>query len=240
MKQNSFLLLQIRDNDDPMRRQEIKAFAKNAGCSSDEINTCDLLEADCRTEINQAELVFIGGSGSYGVVGDEAWLTRALSTMRYLYDIKKPTFASCWGFQALVKAMGGEVVTDLNQAELGTPNLNLTREGKDDPIFKQMPDSFPVVEGHKEIAIKLPSDAVLLASTSQVKNQALRFKGRPIWATQFHTEINLRDLIERVEAYPEYLEKITGESVEEFKQRVSETTDAATLPKKFVNYIATS
>ena len=50
--------------------------------------------------------------------------------MKFLFDKSKETFGSCWGFQAMAKAIGGEVINNIKLAELGTIELKLTKKGK--------------------------------------------------------------------------------------------------------------
>ena len=77
--------------------------------------------------------------------------------------LSKPTFASCWGFQALAKALGGSVVSDITRAELGTCELQLTQAGQRDPVFRQLGASFYAQVGHHDTVDVLPADAVPLA-----------------------------------------------------------------------------
>ena len=42
----------------------------------------------------------------------------------------------------MARAMGGECVNDLPNAEVGTIELQLTDAGRDDPLFGQLPPTF--------------------------------------------------------------------------------------------------
>ena len=102
-----YLLLQIRDERDPMRQQEVECFSRIIGCRPDKILVHDMLGSKTPTaEVSRCDIVLIGGSGDYSAVDDSDWLDRALDLMRSLHDDGKPTFASCWGFQAMARAMG--------------------------------------------------------------------------------------------------------------------------------------
>ena len=175
-----FLLLQVRNPDDPMKEHEIECFARSFRCSKDRIHIFDLLGGVPSDEaLNEVDVVLLGGSGDYSVAKGGPWLPAALETMRELYEYSKPTFASCWGFQAMARAMGGEVVTDRDRAEVGSMTLKLTPEGLRDPVFGPLGESFGVQIGHEDIVTKLPAGAVLLASSDRVPNQAFRFEGKP-------------------------------------------------------------
>ncbi|MAV36519.1 MAG: aminotransferase [Planctomycetaceae bacterium] len=232
------LLLQVRDYHDPMRIQEVECFARALDCEIDRVRTLDLLsEGLSLPALRRVDVVLIGGSGDYSVVAGGPWLSWALDAMRLLYDHAKPTFASCWGFQALARALGGEVVTDLSRAELGTHQLHLTTAGCLDPVFGIVEDAFPAQFGHQDIVDRLPPDATLLASTRGVANQAFRFQNKPIYATQFHPELTRSALLQRVECYPEYVQAIAGVTFEEFATAVEETPGAMRLLPRFVQHV---
>lgn len=190
--------------------------------------------------LKRHDMVLIGGSGDYSVAEGGPWLEPALDVMRELADFSIPTFASCWGFQAIAKAYGGDVVTDLSRAELGTLMVRLTDEGKRDPLFGELPTEFPAPLGHQDIVDSLPENAILLASTDRVAHQAFRLKGKPIYGTQFHPELRLNALLERVTAYPEYVEKIRGLSIDEFSKLCVETYEVQSLLRRFVAMVFSS
>ena len=80
----------------------------------------------------------------------------------------------------------------------------------------------------------MPADAELLASTDRVTNQAFRIPGKPLYCTQFHPELTRDTYLERVRAYPEYVEKIAGVPYEEFAARCTEAPEAGTLIRRCV------
>ena len=233
-----YLLLQVRNPDDPMRSQEIGCFARTLRCPREQIRAVDLLSGVPTVEqLDAVDVVLLGGSGDYSVAEGGDWLGVALEAMRELYDLAKPTFASCWGFQAMAKAMGGEVVTDLGRAELGTVPMRLTAAGRKDPVFGALGDTFEVGIGHQDIVVRLPENAVRLASTDIVENQAYCFKGKPIYCTQFLPELNRKEFLERVYAYPQYVEKIVGVTLEEFSKTCRETPESEALLRRFVQHV---
>jgi GMP synthase (glutamine-hydrolysing) len=233
-----YLLLQMRNADDPMRTQEVGSFARALDCSPRRIGVFDLLTGvPTRRELDAVDMVLLGGSGDYSVAAGGPWLEPALEAMRELYDWRKPTFASCWGFQAMARALGGEVVTDLSRAELGTHAVRLTEAGKRDPVFGPLAQPFGAVMGHQDIVTRPPEEAVVLASTDRVKNQAFTFRGRPIYCTQFHPELDRQGLLERLNAYPSYVQKIAGVSLEEFAATSMDAPQTESLLLRFVSEV---
>ena len=215
-----YLLLQVRNPDDPMREHEVRCFAGALRCPPSHIVVFDLLSG-CPTprDLAREDIVLLGGSGDYSVAAGGDWLEPALDAMRELYQLNKPTFASCWGFQVFARAMGGEVVTDMSRAEVGTYELYLTEAGRRDPVFGPLAEAGPTFwaqMGHKDLVVRLPDGAELLASSDLTRNQAFRFPDKHIYATQFHPELNAETLLDRLRTYPQYIEKIVGMPYEEF------------------------
>ena len=141
-----YLLLQVRNPDDPMRSHEVECFARALRSNPSRIRVLDLLhQQPTATQLSQTDVVLLGGSGHYSVVDEasvaepaEEWLRRALDVMRDLRERRQPTFASCWGFQAMARAIGGKVVHNPSWAEIGTHELMLTSDGQDDPVFSPL------------------------------------------------------------------------------------------------------
>ena len=218
--------------------QEVGCFTRALQCAPEQIRVFDLLNGrPSHRQWDAVDMVLLGGSGDYSVAQGGPWLERVLDTMRDLHARSKPTFASCWGFQAIAKALGGNIVTDLARAELGTLKLRLTEAGEHDPLFGPLGPTPLVHMGHQDIVESLPADAVLLASTDRVENQAFRFAGKPIYCTQFHPELTVKSITERLRAYPEYVAKIAGMPLEAFLQTLAETPETNALLWRFVQHV---
>ncbi len=229
-----YLLLQIRDLDDPMKAQEVHCFAEALDVAPARIRVWSLLQGppDWRA-VQESRAVLLGGAGRYSVVQGGAWLPPVLGFLARLVERRWPTFASCWGFQAMALALGGDVVTDLKQAELGTVPLRLTEAGREDPVFGELPDEFLAAMGHQDIVVALPRGVHRLASSERVANQAFRVDDAPIYATQFHPELTLTGFLDRLRTYPEYVEKIARVSVPEFEASCRETPEANQMLRRF-------
>jgi GMP synthase (glutamine-hydrolysing) len=234
----TYLLIQIRNPGDPIREQEVDCFARALQCEPRRIRPINLIaEAPSARELDAVDAVLIGGSGEYSVTVEGDWLDRGLDAMRELYATSKPTFASCWGFQAMARALDGEVVHDLDRAELGTYPLTLTDTGRVDPIFSELGTPFDALVGHQDVVTRLPEEAELLASSERVAHQAFRMRNAPIYATQFHPELDLDTFLERVWAYPEYVERITGQDLETFAAECRPAPASRTLLTRFVRHV---
>ncbi|MHC4219072.1 MAG: type 1 glutamine amidotransferase [Planctomycetota bacterium] len=238
-----YLLLQVRNPGDPMREQEVGCFARVLRCPPSHVAVFDLLGGwPSPRDLARYDIVLLGGSGDYSVAEGGEWLEPSLEAMRELYVINKPTFASCWGFQAMTRALGGEVVVDLDRAEVGTHELFLTATGRGDPVFGPLAEAGPVFhaqQGHVDIVERLPDDAELLVSSRRVENQAFRFPGKHIYCTQFHPELDRRTLLERLQRYPSYIEKTAGMPYEQFaRAHCHESPHTEGLLLRFVRQVA--
>ena len=234
----NFLLLQVRNPGDPMRDHEQLAFTRALEVDSDRCTTLDLLtESLSTTHLETADVVLLGGSGDYSAAGEGPWLDRALDALRELVASRQPTFASCWGFQAMARAMGGTVVNNLDTAEVGTHQLFVTTAGRNDPVFGSLGQSFRAQMGHEDCVSVLPERVTLLAFSQRNTHQAFRIDDAPIYCTQFHPELTRDDLHLRVEAYPQYIERIAGMPAEEFIATLEETPGAASLLRRFVETV---
>ena len=229
------LLLQVRDSADPMREHEVGCFRRCLHLPEGGISVFDLLQgAPSARDLDDADVVLLGGSGDYSVARGGPWLAAALETMVALYETSKPTFASCWGFQAMARALGGEVVTDHSRAEVGTVWLELTTEGGSDRVFGPLGKRFQVQIGHEDIVTAIPGGATLLASSDRVENQAFRFDGKPIYCTQFHPELSRSDLLARIHRYPAYLPLAGASTFEELAAMTPETPHTEGILRRFL------
>ena len=230
------LLLQVRDPGDPMSGHEIASFERSLSPRPVRIDTFDLLgELLGPRDLDGVSLVVLGGSGAYSAATGGPWFAKALESLRAVHAAGVPAFASCWGFQAMAVAMGGEVVNDLSRAEIGTHRLLLTPAARTDPVFGGLGGSFKAQMGHEDRVRTLPPRSTLLASSELVANQAYRFDDAPVYCTQFHPELDVAGILARLSAYPRYLAEVAGTTYERIAAQLEETPEANTLIKRFVD-----
>jgi GMP synthase (glutamine-hydrolysing) len=198
-----FLLLQAREPSDAMAAHEQAAFAAALNVDRTDIVCHDLLAGvpgDATLEAHP--LLLVGGSGRYSTLDDESWLRAFFD---FLSDVvvprKIPTFASCFGFQALVLAGGGDMVRDPSRAEVGTFDIELTEHGLQDPLLAPFAPRLAVQLGHKDHATRLPAGIHNLARSELSPFQATRVDGTSIFATQFHPELDREGNLYRFLAY---------------------------------------
>jgi len=234
------LLLQARTPGDPARAHEVACFARASGLPAERFTTWDLLDGPPSAAALEAhDAVMVGGAGDFLVsAGDLPHFEPILDGLRELVAEGTPTFASCFGYQLLVHALGGEVSYDPARAEVGTFELGLTDEGRDDPLFGSLPGRFPAQLGHKDRALRHPAGVPNLAGSERSPYQALRVPGAPIWATQFHPELRAEDNVWR---YNTYLREYGGADDPVARQRVIDShrpsPEATDLLRRFLELI---
>ena len=186
-----------------MAQHEQLCFANALGIPEERITLHDLLQgAPSEAETESHDAILVGGSGDYSVLGSHDFLPSFFDFLANVVIAKAvPTFASCFGFQAMVLAGGGEVVHDDSRAEVGTYTLQLTDAGRRDPLFQGLPEHFKAQLGHKDHAARLPTGMTNLASSESAPFQALRVDGLPVVATQFHPELTRAANTERYLRY---------------------------------------
>lgn len=234
------LLLQIREPDDPVIEEERVSFAEKAGLGVEQIPLHNLLDGPpTRAEVESCDGVLVGGSGDYYV--SKGHMPGVDELMRFFVEIADrgvPTFASCFGFQLMVHALGGEIVHDVGNTELGTLELALTEAGKRDPVMGILPPTFNAQLGHKDRAERLPPGFENLATSNRCQFQAFRVPDKPIWATQFHPELDSETNKGR---YIRYLEGYSEHLTEEERNATLETyrpsPETGELLKRFVELV---
>jgi GMP synthase (glutamine-hydrolysing) len=197
------LLLQARNYGDLAKDEERQSFAVKAGLDLEQIVPHDLLECPpTLQQVRSFDALMVGGSGDYYVSkGNLPCFSEALDLLREVVACGHPTFASCFGFQLLVKALGGEIVNDVEGMEVGTYDLTLTEVGQQDELLGVMPRNFRAQLGRKDRASRLPSGAINLAHSKRCPFQVMRIPGVPVWATQFHPELSGDENLARFKRY---------------------------------------
>lgn len=132
----------------------------------------------------------IVATGSPRSVTERAgWMVRTGAWLREAGERGVPVLGVCFGHQLLAEAYGGSVGRSPRGREMGTVRCTLTVEGREDPLFDGVPESFAVQATHEDEVTRLPPAAELLAMNATSAVQAFRIGAR-VRAVQFHPELD--------------------------------------------------
>ena len=71
LSQVRYLLLQVRNDDDPMSHHEVECFARALRCDENQISVFDLLNgAPGKREFDSSDIFLVGGSGDYSATAE--------------------------------------------------------------------------------------------------------------------------------------------------------------------------
>lgn len=101
----------------------------------------------------------------------------------------------CLGAQLIGEALGAKASRS-PEKEVGIFPIELTKEGKSDPIFAGFSDTFEVFHWHNDMP-GLPKDAVVLAQSEGCPRQIIRF-GKWTYGFQCHLETTIANAKEMI------------------------------------------
>lgn len=232
------LLLQIRQGGQ-VRAEELNSFAEYCGLGLEQIDVLNVFDTPnfAETAADGYDALLVGGASEANVLKPDQYpfVTHCQRLLAHCADTGKPVFASCFGFQLAVLALGGEIHHKESDFEMGTVPISLEYSVWQDPIFRDSPDGFFAVSVHKQYAKTLPESCISLAYTEQCIH-AFRLKGKPFWAFQFHPEVDKRILVERLTYYKDkYTEG--DDQLGKVLANAHETPQSNALLGKFVDRI---
>lgn len=140
---------------------------------------------------NYGAVVVLGGPDSANDENEK--MENELTHIQKAIAANIPYLGICLGLQTLVKATGGKVIKSTTKEvgfidpEGNNFTVELTDEGKKDPLFEGLDDTFNVFHLHGE-TVELTDDMVLLAVGKFCRNQIARV-GENAYGIQCHFEL---------------------------------------------------
>ena len=232
------LLLQIRDVG-TVRREEYDSFLRYCRLAEDELDVLNVFDTpEFGPEVLEGyDALLVGGASEASVLEPETYtgVPYSIELLRHCIEIDFPVFASCFGFQLAVLALGGEIIRDEKDFEMGTIHISLTPAARDDLMFYDVPDGFPAVAVHRERAPVCPDGVTELAFTDACCH-AFKVNDKPFWAFQFHPEVDRATLVSRLTVYKA---TYTGgdDHLSEVLENAVETPESNALMGNFVDRV---
>ncbi|SER11225.1 GMP synthase (glutamine-hydrolysing) [Amphritea atlantica] len=237
-EQLKILLLQIRDGEQ-VRREEHHSFAEYSGLKPQQIAILNVFDTPDfpLTVADDYDALLVGGASEADVLKPDQYgfIPRCESLIRHCADTGKPVFASCFGFQLAILALGGQIFHRDTGFEMGAIPITLTEAATHDPLYYDTPDQFAAVSVHRQYAKTLPQTCQLLAYTDQCVH-SFKLRGKPFWAFQFHPEVDKATLIERLTFYKSHYTEGDGQ-LEQVLSSAVETPESNILVRKFVDRV---
>ena len=144
-----------------------------------------------------AALVF-GGAMHADQEDDNPWLRGEKGLLAELLGRGVPTLGVCLGAQLVSEAAGGSP-RRAPEPEIGWVEVELTPEGRADPLLGALPERFEAFEWHSYEAG--PPEGTVTLATSAVCIQAYRLPGGRAWGIQFHAEVTRPDVDAWLDSY---------------------------------------
>ncbi|MBO3723624.1 gamma-glutamyl-gamma-aminobutyrate hydrolase family protein [Actinomyces bowdenii] len=191
-------------------QDEYDSFLAQSGLAREDLQHLQLEEADFLRDVSVERVsgVFIGGS-PYNITTPARAKTRSqLDVERQVRDLLAvalkegvPLLATGFGLQVLAGYLGTAAGPEYAE-ELGSADVFLTADGRQDPLLAGLPQAFTVFVGHDEGVGEVPAHATLLASSPDCPVQMVRV-GRNVYGTQFNPELDVERFKQRVSIYDE-------------------------------------
>ena len=232
-------LLQVRLKPD-IEAEEYQTIVRRTGLAHHQLLATNVLKEPLDVRLlDGVDAVIIGGAGAYSVTQTYTWTEDLIRLVQQIHRMRTPLFGSCWGHQLIARAFGGSVVHDLARVEIGCLAVELTEAGRTDELFGGFPATFMANMGHHDRVDRLPEGAVELATSILSPYQAFRMVDRPIYGTQFHSELDAETERARLHAYRDQYDVLRDEeSFQSILRSLRQTTEVDGLLNLFLRTFA--
>lgn len=201
-----FLLLTTRP-EDLLARAEAASFQRYCGLAADELRWVRLEDSPLgHVDLDEFSGVMLGGS-PFNTAIPEAFKSDTQRRVEHeigalldrMVPADFPFLGACYGVGTLAAHQGGTLDETYGEPAAAI-EIQVTDEGRRDPLLAGVGESFTAFVGHKEACSVLPPNATLLASSAACPVQMFRI-GENLYGTQFHPELDVDDFHSRITVY---------------------------------------
>jgi len=206
-KSKPFLILQLRPEDDASDN-EFASILEYGGLEEKDVRRIRIEKSGIPETLllDQYCAVIVGGSPfDISTPRDEKppIQKKIEHDFARLFDeiikVDFPFLGICSG-NGLIGSYLGTSVSTLYGEPVGCVTLDITDEGRKDPLLSGFPNQIAVLLGHKEACDELPKGARLLMTGATCPVQMFRV-GNNVYATQFHPEGDSDGFALRIRVY---------------------------------------
>lgn len=147
-------------------------------------------------------LIVMGGPQSPLQLDQAPYLSEEIAYIQKYLSENKLVLGFCLGAQLIGEALGAKTEKS-PEKEIGVYPIELTAEGENDLLFKDLPTSFNVIHWHSDMP-GLTNEAKVLARSAGCPRQIVRYKTN-LYGFQCHLEITAEGIKEMIVACPDDL-----------------------------------
>jgi len=232
------LLLQIRHLA-KVRQEEYDSFLRYCQLQPEQLDILNVFDTpQFGPEVLAGyDALLVGGASEASVLEPENYpaVPYCIDLLKHCIERDVPVFASCFGFQLAALALGGSIIRDEKDFEMGSLPISLRPAAAEDLLFHDVSDGFHAIAVHRERSVACPPGATELAFTEACCH-AFKVDDKRFWACQFHPEVDRATLVERLTVYKDaytdgddHLEQVLSSAVE--------TPESNDLMRKFVDRV---
>jgi GMP synthase (glutamine-hydrolysing) len=183
------------------------------------------------------DALLVGGASEASVLEPDNYpaVPFCIKLLQHCIETDFPVFASCFGFQLAVLALGGTIIRDEKDFEMGSLPISLRPAAAQDLLFADVTDGFHAIAVHRERSVDCPPGATELAYTEPCCH-AFKVDGKRFWACQFHPEVDRATLVARLTIYKDAYTNGDGH-LDEVLSTAVETPESNDLMWKFVERV---
>ena len=201
-----FLVIQLRPEDETSDNEFAK-IKHYGGLSDDDVERLRAEQSGLPDiDLDHYSAIIVGGSPfdiSTPEENKSAIQKQVEAGFQRLFDQVVPgdfPFLGCCSGNGLLGSYCGASISTKYAEPVSGVDVEITEEGKLDPLLHGMPGTIRVMLGHKEACDSVPEGATLLVRGEACPVQMFRL-GQNVYATQFHPEADAEGFIVRIHAY---------------------------------------
>lgn len=237
-EKNEINILFLQARDDEMSEHEFLCFDRMIDVPQENFFRVNVFTDEIGEHLLEGkDAVILAGTGRYVKGGGHPEsLPQIMELLKIIRAKQIPLLAIGYGHEVMALTFGGTVVQDEKLKEIGSIEMKKTLHGVTDQLLGDLPESFHVQIGHNHSVTKVPEGAVDLVSSVNPCCEAFVFPGEPIYAFQFHPELDHSDVVIRLTYYERKYFLHSGER-EEVTKNLKRSPHANRIPNLFIEKV---
>jgi GMP synthase (glutamine-hydrolysing) len=171
------------------KRRDFETWiAAGAGLSLADVDVVRVFQGEALPDPERIPGVIVTGSSSQ-LTDRELWSENTARWLARAVALDKPVLGIGYGHQLLAHGLGGEVRHNPRGREIGTVDVKLNSNAKNDPLFGRFAELLHLPVAHRQAVVRLPPQASVLGTTQLDPHHIVRY-GSTAWGVQFHPEFD--------------------------------------------------